>query len=226
MPNKRSNSDPTPSKSSRGAAAFWTATATCSCARCRRRAFTRFPARSSTPMPRSAKLQSAIGKLDPATVAALHDRHSWFVWIARKIPHETAARVRSLNLLGVDLKEEETGLRVDTAGRLASTVLGFVGTDENGLDGVEYAFDSVLRGRSGRIDVGSRRVRTSDSVRPRARRGSGAGGLRRRAHPRPLFAVRCRANARPASFDLPRARRHGHRHGSVDRRDPCARKSS
>jgi stage V sporulation protein D (sporulation-specific penicillin-binding protein) len=100
-----------------------------------------------------AKLQSAIGKLDPATVAALHDRHSWFVWIARKIPHETAARVRSLNLLGVDLKEEETGLRVDTAGRLASTVLGFVGTDENGLDGVEYAFDSVLRGRSGRITL-------------------------------------------------------------------------
>ena len=43
------------------------------------------------------------------------------MWIARKVPHETAARVRSLGLIGIDLKEEETGLRVDTAGRLAST---------------------------------------------------------------------------------------------------------
>ena len=45
------------------------------------------------------------------------------------------------------------GARVDTAGRLASTVLGFVGTDENGLDGVEYAYDDVLRGHSGRVTL-------------------------------------------------------------------------
>ena len=100
-----------------------------------------------------AKLQSIFGKLDPSVTAALHDRHLWFAWIARKVPHDLASRVRALNLLGVDLKEEETGLRVDTAGRLASTVLGFVGTDENGLDGVEYAFDDVLRGHSGRVTL-------------------------------------------------------------------------
>ncbi len=100
-----------------------------------------------------AKLQSIFGKLDPSLTAALHDRHLWFAWIARKVPHDLASRVRALNLLGVDLKEEETGLRVDTAGRLASTVLGFVGTDENGLDGVEYAFDDVLRGHSGRVTL-------------------------------------------------------------------------
>ena len=101
----------------------------------------------------TSKLERIFGKLDPATIAALHDRHLWFVWIARKVPHETAARVRGLGLIGIDLKEEETGLRVDTAGHLASTVLGFVGTDENGLDGVEYAFDDVLRGQSGRVTL-------------------------------------------------------------------------
>ncbi len=99
------------------------------------------------------KLEKVFGKLDPATIAALHDRHRWFLWIARKVPHETASRVRSLGLIGVDLKEEESGLRVDTAGRLASTVLGFVGTDENGLDGIEYTFDDVLQGRSGRVTL-------------------------------------------------------------------------
>ncbi|MGB8908365.1 MAG: penicillin-binding protein 2, partial [Candidatus Cybelea sp.] len=56
-------------------------------------------------------------------------------------------------LIGVGLKEEETGLRVDTAGRLASTILGFVGTDENGLDGIEYAYDGMLRGQSGRVTL-------------------------------------------------------------------------
>jgi stage V sporulation protein D (sporulation-specific penicillin-binding protein) len=99
------------------------------------------------------KLEKIFGRLDAATIAALHDRHLWFVWIARKVPHDVAARVRALGLIGVDLKEEETGLRVDTAGRLASTVLGFVGTDENGLDGIESAYDDVLRGRSGRITL-------------------------------------------------------------------------
>jgi stage V sporulation protein D (sporulation-specific penicillin-binding protein) len=101
----------------------------------------------------AAKLAKIFGKLDPAAVAALHDRHLWFVWIARKVPHEQAQRVSGLGLVGVDLKEEDTGLRVDTSGRLASTVLGFVGTDENGLDGVEYAYDDLLRGRSGRVTL-------------------------------------------------------------------------
>jgi cell division protein FtsI/penicillin-binding protein 2 len=99
------------------------------------------------------KLEKVFGKVDSSTIAALHDRHLWFAWIARKVPHEVAARVRSLGLIGIDLKEEETGLRVDTAGRLASTLLGFVGTDENGLDGIEYAYDDVLRGRSGRVTL-------------------------------------------------------------------------
>jgi stage V sporulation protein D (sporulation-specific penicillin-binding protein) len=101
----------------------------------------------------AAKLGNIFGKLDPAVVAALHDRHLWFVWIARKVPHDVAQRVRGLSLVGVDLKEEDTGLRVDTSGRLASTLLGFVGTDENGLDGIEYAYDELLRGRSGRVTL-------------------------------------------------------------------------
>jgi stage V sporulation protein D (sporulation-specific penicillin-binding protein) len=111
------------------------------------------PREIADPDATAAKLERIFGKLDPTTIAALHDRHLWFVWIARKVPHETAARVRTLGLIGIDVKEEDTGLRIDTAGRLASTVLGFVGTDENGLDGVEYAYDDVLRGRSGRVTL-------------------------------------------------------------------------
>jgi len=95
------------------------------------------------------RLATVVGKLSPETVAALHDKRLWFAWIARKVPHELAERVRALDLDGIALKEEDSGLRVDSSGTLASTILGFVGTDENGLDGVEYAYDSTLRGRSG-----------------------------------------------------------------------------
>ncbi len=109
------------------------------------------PRELSDPDATAAKLQKVLGKLGPATVTELHDKKSWFVWIARKLPHDQIERVRALNLGGVALKEEESGLRVDPSGTLASTVLGFVGTDENGLDGIEYSQDALLRGRSGSV---------------------------------------------------------------------------
>jgi stage V sporulation protein D (sporulation-specific penicillin-binding protein) len=99
------------------------------------------------------RLKTLVGPLSPATLAALHDRHAWFAWIARKVPHDVADRVRAANLDGVRIKEEETGRRLDTVGTMASNVLGFVGTDENGLAGVESAFDDLLRGRSGQVTL-------------------------------------------------------------------------
>lgn len=98
-----------------------------------------------------AKLEKIVGKLDRPTIAALHDKTSWFAWVARKVPHDVAQRVRALEIGGIALKEEQTGLRVDPGGKLAATVLGFVGTDENGLDGLEYSQDALLRGRSGSV---------------------------------------------------------------------------
>ncbi len=56
----------------------------------------------------------------------------------------------ALGIDGIGLKPEETGVRYAPSARLASTVLGFVGTDEQGLDGVEYAFDDYLRGTPGK----------------------------------------------------------------------------
>ena len=100
-----------------------------------------------------AKLRAIFGKIDPATIAQLHDKSLWFVWIARKVPVEIADRVRKADLGGVQLKEEPTGKRIDTVGNMASTLLGFVGTDENGLDGLEYQYDDLLRGKSGQVSL-------------------------------------------------------------------------
>jgi stage V sporulation protein D (sporulation-specific penicillin-binding protein) len=99
------------------------------------------------------QLTPIVGKIDKATADLLHDRHLQFVWIARKIPHDEADKVQSLNLPGISLIEEDTGRRVDVAGQTASTILGFVGIDENGLDGLEYTFDDLLKGTSGRVTI-------------------------------------------------------------------------
>ena len=100
-----------------------------------------------------AQLQPIVGKVDKQTADLLRDRHLQFTWIARKIPHDEADRVQALNLPGISIIEEDTGRRVDVAGQSASTILGFVGIDENGLAGLEYTFDDLLKGTSGRVTI-------------------------------------------------------------------------
>lgn len=83
---------------------------------------------------------------------AFRDR-SQFRWLARKISHSIADRVRALNIVGIYTKPEETGVRFAPSGHLASTMLGFVGLDEDGLDGLEYSFNSYLRGTPGKMRI-------------------------------------------------------------------------
>ena len=98
----------------------------------------------------AARLAPILGYAPNEIDAALNeDTH--FRWLRRKVSHDVAQRVRALNIQGVNIVQEETGRRFWTSGRLASTVLGFVGMDENGLSGVEYSYDNMLRGTSGKM---------------------------------------------------------------------------
>lgn len=99
------------------------------------------------------KLEPILGKIAPQTRALLGDKNAWFIWLARKVPHEQVVRVEKLALPGIQVKEESTGRRFDAVGRLASNLLGFVGTDEDGLDGVEYYYDHVLEGKTGKVTL-------------------------------------------------------------------------
>ena len=100
----------------------------------------------------AAQLAPILGYAPDRIEAALGERTP-FRYLKRKIPHAVAERVRALNIDGIGLKPEETGVRYAPSGRLASTVLGFVGNDEQGLDGLEYAFDDYLRGTPGKTSV-------------------------------------------------------------------------
>ena len=72
---------------------------------------------------------------------------SRFVWLARRVAPEIAEAVRRLNLEGIGLTTE--GVRHYPNGMLAAHVLGFVGADGQGLEGIELLFNERLRGRAG-----------------------------------------------------------------------------
>ena len=100
----------------------------------------------------AAQLSPILGYTPARIDAALHEDVP-FRYLKRKVPHDVSERVLALKIDGVGLKSEETGVRFVPAGRLASTTLGFVGSDENGLDGLEYAYDSFLRGTPGKVRI-------------------------------------------------------------------------
>ncbi len=100
----------------------------------------------------AAELSPILGYSAPRIEAALREDVP-FRYLKRKVPHDVAERVQALKIDGVGLKGEETGVRFVPAGRLASTTIGFVGADENGLDGIEYLYDSFLRGTPGKVRV-------------------------------------------------------------------------
>ncbi|MBW4038376.1 MAG: transpeptidase family protein [Acidobacteria bacterium] len=70
-----------------------------------------------------------------------------FAWVARKVDPEIATRVRELNLKGIYFQPEFK--RFYPNGDLAAHVLGYVGTDDTGLGGLEQKFDDDLHGEPG-----------------------------------------------------------------------------
>ncbi len=72
-----------------------------------------------------------------------------FAWVARKLDPETATRVRELNLKGVYLQKEFK--RFYPNGDLMAQVLGYVGTDDTGLGGLEREFDDEMHGAPGHM---------------------------------------------------------------------------
>ncbi|MEO8431797.1 MAG: penicillin-binding protein [Acidobacteriota bacterium] len=72
-----------------------------------------------------------------------------FVWIVRKIDVAGADRIRALKLPGIRVVPETR--RYYPKGSLAASVLGYVGTDDTGLAGVEYSYESAIRGKPGEI---------------------------------------------------------------------------
>ncbi len=126
------------------------------------------------PAAAAAKLAPVLG-IDEGTLRVkLADRKKAFVYLARKVDDGVASRVAALHIGGIAAAPESK--RFYPSGTIAASLLGFVGTDNNGLSGLETSYDKLLTGRPGELSVerdpqGREIPNGQRSVRP-AERGS------------------------------------------------------
>ncbi len=102
-------------------------------------------------------------------LAAAMDARKGFVWIARRVDIELAKKLDAMELKGVYSRKESK--RYYPNDSLAAHVLGFVGTEEIGLSGVEQYYNEKIRGQSGKVYLerdgsAKRRVFESYEVQP------------------------------------------------------------
>jgi cell division protein FtsI (penicillin-binding protein 3) len=81
----------------------------------------------------------------------LADRSRGFVYVERKASPKRAAALSKRNLTGFTFQSDER--RVYPQGTVAAPTLGFVGTDNTGLAGLEYELNKQLAGTQGRATV-------------------------------------------------------------------------
>jgi cell division protein FtsI (penicillin-binding protein 3) len=86
-----------------------------------------------------------------------------FCWVKRRVTPKEAARVRDLNLKGIYFQRETK--RFYPKANLAAQAIGYVGLDDKGLGGIEYALDEQIKGKPGRVLLASdARRRTFNST--------------------------------------------------------------
>lgn len=95
-----------------------------------------------TDMAATSKELAAILNLPEERVRGLIDNSKRFVWVLRRIDDATAEAVRRAALPGIELVREYE--RIYPYKQVAGQLLGFVGMDGHGLEGIERAYDQVL----------------------------------------------------------------------------------
>jgi cell division protein FtsI/penicillin-binding protein 2 len=97
------------------------------------------------------KLALAVDK-EPRVILSKIPEAGRFAWIERKIEPETAEKIRALDIKGLGLLPEAK--RYYPKGDLASHILGFVGIDNQALEGIELKYDKYLKTAGGKIFLG------------------------------------------------------------------------
>jgi cell division protein FtsI (penicillin-binding protein 3) len=93
------------------------------------------------------KLAPLVGVPVQDVMEKLVDRKRGFVYLKRLVPSGRARKVEKLEIEGIDTIPSSR--RIYPQKFLASQLLGAVGIDGQGLGGLEYSEDRILRGKSG-----------------------------------------------------------------------------
>lgn len=107
--------------------------------------------------------------------ARLRQKNRKFIWIKRRLSLATRQQIEKLNFRSLHFIEE--GRRVYPNGALLSQVLGFVGSDGFGLEGLEKQFDTQLAGEPQKLRIskdafGRPLLREGQLITPKNKNGS------------------------------------------------------
>ncbi|MDQ2967352.1 MAG: penicillin-binding protein 2 [Actinomycetota bacterium] len=109
------------------------------------------PMQIANPRRVAVAVERTLGLSADRVLPILADRSHGFVYVARQADPAQAAALERLKLPGLGFYPEER--RTYPQGSVAAQVLGFVGTDGNGLSGLELQFERALAGRAGKETV-------------------------------------------------------------------------
>lgn len=105
------------------------------------------PSRVQEPERAAGELSLVLGIPEAQILSRLSQKDRKFVWLKRRLTAGETERIRSLRMPGICLKKEPC--RFYPHGSLAAHVVGFVGIDHHGLEGVEASFCRELSGEDG-----------------------------------------------------------------------------
>jgi len=100
------------------------------------------------PLKVARRISGFLDKPESEVLRSLTRRDTGFVYLARRLPATKSREIKKLDLPGIAFTPANR--RVYPRQFLASQLLGSVGIDGQGLSGLEYAQDDVLRGSKGR----------------------------------------------------------------------------
>ena len=112
------------------------------------------PAEVENPAEAAAALCGALddcAREQLGSIAERLGRRNAFAYVKRRVTPDEARRVAELGLSGVGFLTENR--RYYPNGTLAAHVLGYVGTDNQGLSGIESTYDSEISGDTGQVLV-------------------------------------------------------------------------
>jgi len=91
------------------------------------------------------KISRILG-ISHKTILKNFEKNRRFVWIKRQIPPAEASKIKKLGINGLGFVEESQ--RFYPNKELGAQMIGFVGRDSKGLEGIEFEYNNVLKGKS------------------------------------------------------------------------------
>jgi len=95
---------------------------------------------------KTANELASILQIDRKELKQRLKSHRAFEWVQRKISSKEAEQIKALQLPGIFFLKENR--RFYPNSQLAAHLIGFVGLDSKGLEGIEFKYDTLLNGKN------------------------------------------------------------------------------